>query len=95
LLLSWAILNLLIFHCGTSAFHGEQMNLDLGVPRSTVTDAVKRLSGQLGVRLVQRTTRHVSPMLDAEAFDRRSLALIAELPDAVALVPRAQVVVRH
>jgi DNA-binding transcriptional LysR family regulator len=31
---------------------------DLGLPRSTVTDAVKQLEARLGVRLLQRTTRH-------------------------------------
>ena len=39
---------------------------DLALPRSTVTDAVKQLEARLGVRLLQRTTRHVSPTLDGE-----------------------------
>jgi hypothetical protein len=30
---------------------------DTGLPRSTVTDAVKQLEARLGVRLLQRTTR--------------------------------------
>ena len=30
---------------------------DLGLPRSTVTDAVKTLEARLGVRLLERTTR--------------------------------------
>src|ERR1700731_197484 len=34
---------------------------DLALPRSTVTDAVKQLEARLGARLLQRTTRHVSP----------------------------------
>jgi DNA-binding transcriptional LysR family regulator len=55
---------------------------DLGFPRSTVTDAVKQLEARLGVRLLQRTTRHVSPTLDGEAYYRRCLALIADLEDA-------------
>jgi DNA-binding transcriptional LysR family regulator len=55
---------------------------DLGVPRSTVTDAVKRLEARLGVRLLERTTRQVSPTLDGDAFHRRCLALIADLEDA-------------
>src|SRR5712664_1633673 len=57
---------------------------DLGVPRSTVTDAVKQLEARLGVRLLQRTTRHVSPTLDGEAYHRRCLALIADVEDAEA-----------
>ena len=57
---------------------------DLGLPRSTVTDAVKRLEARLGVRLLQRTTRHVSPTLDGEAYYRRCLALLADLEDAEA-----------
>jgi DNA-binding transcriptional LysR family regulator len=55
---------------------------DLALPRSTVTDAVKQLEARLGVRLLQRTTRHVSPTLDGEAYHRRCLALIADLEDA-------------
>ena len=57
---------------------------DLGLPRSTVTDAVKQLEARLGVRLLQRTTRHVSPTLDGEAYHRRCLALIADVEDAEA-----------
>ena len=51
---------------------------DLSVPRSTVTDAVKRLEARLGVRLLDRTTRHVSPTLDGEAFHQRCLDAAAE-----------------
>jgi len=57
---------------------------DLGPPRSTVTDAVKQLEARLGVQLLQRTTRHVGPTLDGEAYHRRCLALIADLEDAEA-----------
>jgi DNA-binding transcriptional LysR family regulator len=63
---------------------------DLSVPRSTVTDAVKRLEARLGVRLLERTTRHVSPTLDGEAFHRRCLALIADLEDAEGAFGRAK-----
>jgi DNA-binding transcriptional LysR family regulator len=55
---------------------------DLGLPRSSVTDAVKSLEERLGVRLLQRTTRQVSPSLDGEAYYRRCVALIADLEDA-------------
>jgi DNA-binding transcriptional LysR family regulator len=55
---------------------------DLGLPRSTVTDAVKTLEARLGVRLLERTTRQVCPTLDGEAHYRRCLSLIADLEDA-------------
>jgi DNA-binding transcriptional LysR family regulator len=55
---------------------------DLGLPRSSVTDAVKGLEARLGVRLLQRTTRQVSPTLDGEAYYQRCVSLIAEMEDA-------------
>ena len=57
---------------------------DLGLPRSTVTDAVKQLEARLGVQLLQRTTRHVAATLDGEAYHRRCLRLLADLEDAEA-----------
>ena len=55
---------------------------DLGLPRSTVTDAIKQLEARLGVRLLERTTRQVGPTLDGEAYHPRCLSLIADLEDA-------------
>jgi DNA-binding transcriptional LysR family regulator len=55
---------------------------DLGLPRSSVTEAVKGLEARLGVRLLTRTTRHVSPTLDGEAYYQRCVALISDLEDA-------------
>ena len=57
---------------------------DLGLPRSTVTETVQQLEARLGVRLLQRTTRHVTPTLDGEAYHRRCLAIIADVEDAEA-----------
>ncbi len=57
---------------------------DLDLPRSTATQAIKRLESRLGVRLLQRTTRHVSPTLDGEAYHRRCLAILADVEDAEA-----------
>jgi DNA-binding transcriptional LysR family regulator len=57
---------------------------DLGLPRSSVTDAVKGLEARLGVRLLQRSTRQVSPTLDGEAYYRRCVNLISDLEDAEA-----------
>jgi len=55
---------------------------DLGLPRSSVTEAVKGLEARLGVRLLQRTTRVVSPTLDGEAYYQRCLNLIADVEEA-------------
>jgi DNA-binding transcriptional LysR family regulator len=55
---------------------------DLGLPRSTVTDAVKQLEARLGVRLLQRTTRHVSSTLDGEAYYQRCVAILADIEEA-------------
>ena len=55
---------------------------DTGLPRSTVTDAIKQLEARLGVRLLQRTTRHVSPTLDGEAYYQRCLRILSDIEDA-------------
>ena len=55
---------------------------DLGLPRSTVTEAVQQLETRLGVRLLQRTTRHVAPTLDGEAYYRRCLSIISDIEEA-------------
>src|ERR1700722_15564813 len=55
---------------------------DLGLPRSTVTDVVKQLEARLGAQLLQRTTRHVSPTLDGQAYYRRCLTLITDVEEA-------------
>lgn len=62
----------------------SQAAQDLGLPRSTVTDAVRVLEARLGVRLLQRTTRFVGPTLEGEAYYRRCIAIIAEVEDAEA-----------
>lgn len=55
---------------------------DLGVPASTATDAVKQLEARLGVRLLERTTRHVAVTPDGEAYYRRCLAILDDVEDA-------------
>jgi DNA-binding transcriptional LysR family regulator len=55
---------------------------DTGVPRSTVTQVIKQMEERLGVRLLQRTTRTVSPTLDGEAFYRRCISIIDDLENA-------------
>ena len=55
---------------------------DLGVPASTATDAVKQLEARLGVRLLERTTRHVALTADGEAYYRRCLVILYDVEDA-------------
>src|SRR6218665_3646616 len=56
----------------------------LDIPRPTATHAIKELETRLGARLLERTTRHVRPTLDGQAFYERSRRVLAELDDAVA-----------
>ena len=55
---------------------------DLGLPRSSATLAIKQFEERLGVRLLQRTTRHVTPTLEGEIYYRRCKAILAEVEDA-------------
>ncbi|WP_103223358.1 LysR family transcriptional regulator [Roseibium marinum] len=55
---------------------------DLNVPRSTATEAVQRLEKNLGSRLLERTTRHVAPTPDGDAYYRRCVAILADLEEA-------------
>ena len=55
---------------------------DLGIPRSTVTDAIKQLERRLGAQLFLRTTRHVNPTLDGQAYYQRCIEIIASIEDA-------------
>ncbi len=55
---------------------------DLNIPRSTATEAVQRLEKNLGSRLLERTTRHVAPTPDGNAYYRRCVAILADLEEA-------------
>ena len=55
---------------------------DVGLGRSTATEAIKKLEADVGVRLLERTTRHVIPTLDGQAFYQRSLSILAEVEEA-------------
>ncbi|MFS2155750.1 LysR family transcriptional regulator [Pseudomonas sp. Pseusp122] len=54
----------------------------LGIPRATATHAIKELEARLGIRLLDRTTRHVRPTLDGQAFYERCVFVLSELDDA-------------
>lgn len=54
---------------------------DLHVPRPTATHAIQRLEADLGVRLLERTTRNVRPTLDGAAYHARCIRILADLDD--------------
>lgn len=54
----------------------------LGIPRATATHAIKKLEARLSTRLLDRTTRHVRPTLDGQAFYERCVHVLSELDDA-------------
>lgn len=62
---------------------------DLVLPRSRVSEAVQRLERRLGVRLLVRTTRQVSPTAEGEEYHRRCLAILADLDAADDAVTQA------
>lgn len=63
---------------------------DLQVPRATATHTVQQLEKRLGTRLLQRTTRHVSPTLDGEAYHARCIQLLADMEEAESAFGAAQ-----
>ncbi len=58
--------------------------LDLGIPRSTVTQGIQDLERRLGARLLQRTTRQVRPTLDGEAYYEKCQSILADIEEAEA-----------
>ena len=52
------------------------------IPRATATYAIKALEARLGTRLLERTTRHVRPTLDGQAFYERCVRILSEVDDA-------------
>jgi len=55
---------------------------DLGLSRSTASEVLRDLEARLGVRLIERTTRHVTPTLDGEEYYRRCVAILNEIEEA-------------
>lgn len=56
----------------------------LEMPRATATHAIKQMEARLGTRLLERSTRHVRPTLDGNAFYERCVHVLNELEDAEA-----------
>lgn len=55
---------------------------DMNIPRSTATDVIQRLESDLGTRLLERTTRHVAPTPDGQAYYARCLAILSDVEEA-------------
>jgi DNA-binding transcriptional LysR family regulator len=63
---------------------------DLGVPRSTASEVLKALEARLASRLIDRTTRHVTPTPDGEDYYRRCVAILRDVEEAEAALRDAQ-----
>ena len=63
---------------------------DLGVPRSTATEAIRQLETRLGARLLARTTRTVQPTLEGDVYYQHCLSILADVEDAEAGLGGAQ-----
>ena len=57
---------------------------DLQIPAATATYTIKQLEARLGVRLLQRTTRHVSATLDGQAYYHRCVRILADVEETEA-----------
>ena len=57
---------------------------DLQMPAATATYTIKQLEAHLGVRLLQRTTRHVSATLDGQAYYQRCVRILADVEETEA-----------
>lgn len=63
---------------------------DIGMSRSAVNKLVITLETDLGVRLLQRSTRRVTPTATGIAFYQRCLGILADLEEAELAVSQAQ-----
>ncbi|HEX5342169.1 MAG TPA: LysR substrate-binding domain-containing protein [Duganella sp.] len=57
---------------------------DLHLPAATATYTIKQLEARIGVRLLQRTTRHVSTTLDGQAYYQRCVRILADVEETEA-----------
>ncbi len=62
----------------------------LGVTPSAVSKTITRLEARLGVRLLNRTTRRLTPTAEGEALVARGRHILAELDEAEMEVTRAR-----
>ena len=74
-----------IFKCVALCKSFTQAAEQLDLPKPTVTNAVQSVEQQLGVRLLQRTTRKVSLTLEGSIYLERCIRLLDDLEDVNAL----------
>ena len=67
---------------------------DLRLSRSAVSKHVIELEEELGVQLLSRTTRSVTPTENGQAYYERGLAILADLEEADLAAARSQAEVR-
>lgn len=60
----------------------SQAARDLLMPRTTVTNLIKRMETRLGARLLERTTRQVRLTPDGQVYLQRCVRLLADLEEA-------------
>ena len=58
----------------------------LGMPKSTLSYRVKKLEAELGVRLINRTSRHFAPTQAGEEFYRHAAGVVRAADEAESLV---------
>ena len=63
---------------------------EMGMSRSAINKLVITLETELGVRLLQRSTRQVNPTATGTAFYERCLGILADLEEAELAVSQAQ-----
>jgi DNA-binding transcriptional LysR family regulator len=62
---------------------------ELGIPRATVSHALRQLEARLGTQLLIRTTRSVHTTPDGQAYYTRCIRLLAELEETEAVFSHA------
>lgn len=62
----------------------------LQMPRASVTVLIKQLEAHVGVQLLHRTTRQVSPTLDGAEYYQRCVRLLADLEESEGLFRGSQ-----
>ena len=75
-----------VVETGSFSEAGRQLRLS----RSAISKYVAELEESLGVRLLNRTTRHASPTENGQTYFERSLAILSEIDAADQAVSQAQ-----